>query len=105
MIPDAVEVRLSRKDRAGLEARLRTATTPQRDVFRARIVLLAAQKRSTRSIAREVQTMPRTVSLLARSVCPRRFGWAGRTAPLWPQVEVWRGRGAPHSRGLGHPTA
>jgi transposase len=62
MIPDAVEVRLSRKDRAVLEARLRAPTTPQRDVFRARIVLLAAQERSTRSIARELQTMPRTVS-------------------------------------------
>ena len=69
MIPDAVEVRLGRKDRAVLEARLRASTTPQRDVFRARIVLLAAQGRSTRSIARELQTMPRTVSL-----------WRGRYA-------------------------
>jgi transposase len=69
MIPDAVEVRLKRKDRGVLEARVRAATTPQRDVFRARIVLLAAQGRSTRSIARELQTMPRTVSL-----------WRGRYA-------------------------
>jgi transposase len=69
MIPDAVEVRLRPGDRAVLEARLRAPTTPQRDVLRARIVLLAAQDRSTRSIARELGTMPRTVSL-----------WRGRYA-------------------------
>lgn len=62
MIPDAVEVRLKPEERAVLEARLRAATTAQRDVFRARIVLLAADGRSTRSIARELRTMPRTVS-------------------------------------------
>ena len=45
-----------------LEARLRASTTEQRDVLRARIVLLSAEGRSTRSIAREVGTMPRTVS-------------------------------------------
>jgi transposase len=52
-----------------LEARLRAPTTEQRDVLRARIVLLAAAGRSTRSIARTVGTMPRTVSL-----------WRGRFA-------------------------
>lgn len=45
-----------------LEARVRAATTEQRAVFRAQIVLLAAEGRSTRSIARELDTMPRTVS-------------------------------------------
>ncbi len=69
MIPDAVEVRLLPEDRAVLEARCRAPTTPQRDVMRARIVLLAADGRSTRSIARELGTMPRTVSL-----------WRGRYA-------------------------
>lgn len=62
MFPDAVKVRLKPQDRAVLEARLRASTTPQRDVLRARIVLLAARGRSTRSIARELKTMPRTVS-------------------------------------------
>ena len=52
-----------------LEARLRAPTTEQRDVLRARIILLAADGRSTRSIARTVGTMPRTVSL-----------WRGRFA-------------------------
>lgn len=62
MFPDAVEVRLKPEERAVLEARLRAPTTPQRDVLRARIILLAAERRSTRSIARELGTMPRTVS-------------------------------------------
>ncbi len=42
MIKDAVVVRLRPRDGAVLEARLRAPTTPQRDVLRARIVLLAA---------------------------------------------------------------
>ena len=63
MIPDAVVVRLTPEDQAVLEARLRAPTTAQRDVIRARIVLLAGEGRSTRSIARAVGVMPRTVSL------------------------------------------
>src|SRR6185369_13895377 len=69
MIRDAVAVRLSPEERAVLEAKLRAPTTEQRQVFRARIVLLAAEERSTRSIARTLGTMPRTVS-----------GWRGRFA-------------------------
>ncbi len=69
MIPDAVVVRLTPEERAVLEARLRAPTTEQRQVFRARIVLLAAAGRSTRSIAHELRTMPRTVS-----------SWRGRFA-------------------------
>jgi transposase len=69
MLPKAAEVRLSPRDRAVLEARVRAPTTEQRDVFRARIILLAAEGCSTRSIARTLGTMPRTVS-----------GWRGRFA-------------------------
>ncbi len=69
MIREAVEVRLQPEDRAVLVARPRAPTPPQRDVPRARIVVLAAEGRSTRSIAREPGTMPRTVSL-----------WRGRYA-------------------------
>jgi transposase len=69
MIPKAAEVRLTPEDRAVLEARLRAPTTEQRDVLRARIVLLAAEGRSTQSIASTVGTMPRTVSV-----------WRGRFA-------------------------
>jgi transposase len=69
MIPKAAEVRLTLADRAVLEARVRAPTTEQRDVFRARIILLADEGRSTRSIARTLGTMPRTVS-----------SWRGRFA-------------------------
>ena len=63
MIPEAREVHLSRKDRKVLEARCRSPATLQRDLKRARIVLLAAAGRSTRSIAKEVGVQPRIVSL------------------------------------------
>src|SRR5215216_2302285 len=62
MIPKAREVRLKPKVRKVLEARCRAPTTAQRDVKRARIVLLAAAGRSTRSIAEEVGVQPRIVS-------------------------------------------
>jgi transposase len=62
MFPDAREVRLRPEERAELEARVRAPTTEQREVFRARIVLLAADGQPTRMIARELATMPRTVS-------------------------------------------
>jgi transposase len=62
MIPEAREVRLKPKIRRVLEARCRAPSTAQRDVKRARIVLLAAEGRSTRSIAEEVGVQPRIVS-------------------------------------------
>src|SRR5436190_18005010 len=63
MVPEAREVHLSRKDRKVLEACCRSPMTLQRDLKRARIVLLAAAGRSTRSIAKEVGVQPRIVSL------------------------------------------
>ena len=87
MIPDAVEVRLRPGDRAVVEARLRAPTTPQRDVLRARIVLLAAEDRSTRSIARALGTMPRTVSL-----------WRGRYAREGLGGLAERRRGGPRRK-------
>lgn len=66
MIPEAREVRVSRKERDDLEARCRSPRTLQRDLKRARIVLLAAEGRSTRSIAKEVGIQPRIVSLWRR---------------------------------------
>src|SRR5260370_15575257 len=62
MIPEAREVRRKPKIREVLEARGRAPTTPQRDVRRARIVLLAAEGGSTRAIAEEVGVQPRIVS-------------------------------------------
>ena len=69
MIPDAVEVCVTPSDRLTLEARVRAQTSDRRDVLRAWIVLLAGENRSTRSIAKLVDVMPRTVSL-----------WRGRYA-------------------------
>src|ERR1700736_924192 len=63
MVPEAREVHLSLKDRKVLEACCRSPLTLQRDLKRARIVLLAAAGRSTRSIAKEVGVQPRIVSL------------------------------------------
>ena len=63
MIPEARKVHLLRKDRKVLEACCRSPVTLQRDLKRARIVLLAAAGRSTRSIAKEVGVQPRIVSL------------------------------------------
>src|SRR5215467_3481101 len=62
MVPEAREVRLRPKVRKVLEARCRAPSTPQGEVKRARIVLLAADGLSTRSIAKEVGVQPRIVS-------------------------------------------
>ena len=78
MIPEAAVVRLTPADRAVLEARIRAPTTEQRDVFRARIVLLADEGRSTRSIARMLGHDAADRQYVARPVCPRRFGWIGQ---------------------------
>src|SRR5437588_11530954 len=97
MIPEAREVRLKPKVRKVLEARCRAPSTPQRDVKRARIVLLAADGRSTRSIAEEVGVQPRIVSnwrrrfaehgLVAWRTCPgqarSRSTERPRTSAFW----------------------
>ncbi len=82
-----------------LEARVRAPTTPQRDVLRARIVLLAAQDRSTRSIARELGTMPRTLSLWRGRYA--REGLAGlvRAPARRPEAEIRRGDATAHPGG------
>src|SRR5271154_6312222 len=107
MIPKAAEVRLTPEDRAVLEACVRAPTTEQRDVFRARIVLLAAEGRSTRSIAHTVGTMLRTVSNwrgrfarsgLAGLVDKPRPGPAQNTAPRRAAAS-WRFWSARHQPG------
>ena len=74
MIAKAREVRLKPKVRKVLEARCRAPSTAQRDVKRARIVLLAAAGRSTRSIAREVGVRPRIVSNWRRRFAEHSLG-------------------------------
>jgi hypothetical protein len=44
MIPKVAEIRLKSEDLAVPEARVRALTTEQRDVFRARIILLADER-------------------------------------------------------------
>ncbi|MGH6877299.1 MAG: helix-turn-helix domain-containing protein [Rhizomicrobium sp.] len=63
MIPEAREVRLSRKHRKVLEGRCRLPVTTQRELKRACIILLASSGHSTRSVASEVGVQPRIVSL------------------------------------------
>src|SRR5215471_4188501 len=65
MIPEAREVRLKPKVRKVLEARCRAPSTPQGEVKRARIVLLAADGHSTRSIAKEVGVQPHREQMAA----------------------------------------
>src|SRR5215510_5923880 len=67
MIPDAIEIRLTPKERAELEGRLRAGTTQQRQLLRIRIVLEAAEGTGTREIARWLETTPTTVSLWRRA--------------------------------------
>ena len=66
MILKARKVRLRPGDRAVLEALSRAPTAAQRDVKRARIILLAAAGSSTRSSARAVGFQPRIVSAWRR---------------------------------------
>ena len=80
MIPEAVD--LSRKDRKVLEARCRSPVTLHRDLKRARIVLLAADGRSTRSIAKEVGVQPRIVSLWRHRYADQ--GLEGLQDKPWP---------------------
>jgi transposase len=94
MIPKAAEVGLERADRQVLEARVRAPTTEQRDVLRARIVLLAADGRSTRSIAKMLGVMPRTVSLWrGRYARDGLSGLAGKRLPgAKPKYDVRTGQ-------------
>src|SRR5204863_438001 len=90
MIPEAREVRLKPKIRKVLEARCRAPSTPQRDVRRARIVLLAAEGRSTRSIAEDVGVQPRIV-IAAHSKRRRRvevLGFMNSVVAAFPDREM-----------------
>ena len=65
----AQQVKLSASDRRSLEALVRRGTEEQRDVFRARIALMANRGDSTEAIAERLLTTVQTVSL-----------WRGRVA-------------------------
>ena len=61
-IQEATPIILSERERSALEAMIRSPKTEHGTVERARIVLLAAEGRSTRSIAAELGTWPGRVS-------------------------------------------
>jgi len=61
-IQEATPIKLTAEERSALEAMIRSPKTEHVLVERARIVLLAAQGRSTRSIAAELDTWPGRVS-------------------------------------------
>lgn len=79
-----------------LEERCRSPVTLQRDLKRARIVLLAAAGRSTRSIAKVVGVQPRIVSLWRHCYADHglahpnvKFHFTPTSASWLNQVEVW----------------
>jgi len=89
MIPEAREVRLKPKIRKVLEARCRAPTTVKRDAQRTPIVLLAAEGRSTRSIATEVGVQPRIVSKWRHRFADHERARSRSTA--WPRTSAfWR---------------
>src|SRR3979411_2906741 len=105
MIPEAREVHLSRKDRKVLEACCRSPVTLQRDLKRARIVLLASAGQSTRSIAKEVGVQPRIVSLLAASLCRPWAEEANGQPPAWQEADLYEGNRQTDSGASGQTAA
>src|SRR5215468_10263845 len=99
MIPDAIEVHLTPKERAELEGRLRAGSTEQRQLLRIRIVLEAAEGHATREIARWLEDDGDNGQPLARPFCARAAGWARRPAALGRSGGLWRGHGQAHSCG------
>lgn len=65
--PTAVEVVLSEEERTELEALVRAGKTPQRIVFRARILLTLAQGRTVTAAAERLKTRRETVRIWRQS--------------------------------------
>ena len=74
-----------------LEACCRSPVTLQRDLKRARIVLLAAAGRSTRSIAKEVGVQPRIVSLWRHRYADHGLEGLQRQAAAWQAADLYEG--------------
>jgi len=108
-----VAIRLTAKERRELERTVRKTTAAQRDVLRARIVLLAAEGRGNASIAREVACARNTVRAwrrrfaergreglkdLPRSGRPPTYGERERLVVTAVACELSAARGLPLSR-------
>lgn len=59
----AVPISLSEEERRTLQRRVNSATAAQREVWRSRVILLAAEGKENREIASEVGLSPRSVTL------------------------------------------
>ncbi len=77
----APSVRLSREERRQLAGWVQARDSPRRRVFRARIVLRAAEGAQNRSIARELGTTPATVALWRRRFLSQRVPGIEKDAP------------------------
>jgi len=73
-IQEATPIELTEQERSALEAMIRSPKTEHGIVERARIVLLAAAGRSTRSIADELATWPGRVSRWRTRFARERLG-------------------------------
>ena len=73
-LQEATPIVLTEQERSALEAMMRSAKTEHVIVERARMVLLAAEGRSTRSIAAELGTWPGRVSRWRRRFARERLG-------------------------------
>ena len=84
-------IKLSRKERAKLEAMARKYTSPYRDVIRAKIVLYAAQDLENEEIAQRLDTPRQIVSKWRKRFCDEGLGGleersrAGRPVRFSPQ--------------------
>lgn len=61
--PKATPIELTDAERTKLESIVRKATAPQRSVFRAQIILKAAQGLGNRTIAKALNTIPKIVRI------------------------------------------
>src|SRR3954447_1133770 len=101
MILEAREVLLSKRDRKVLEGRCRSPVTMQRDLKRARIVLLAAAGRSTRSIAKEVGVQPRIVSLWRHRYADHGLEGLQKKPAAWQAADLYEGHRQADSAAVG----
>ena len=64
--PKSIPIELTQDERLTLQSTVARAKSLQRDVFRAKIILKAAQGISNRSIAKELRTIPKIVRIWRR---------------------------------------
>src|SRR5439155_11606175 len=87
-IQEATPIKLTAEERSALEAMIRSPKTEHVLVERARIVLLAAQGRSTRSIAAELDTWPGRVSRWRIAFCAPPPGRAARLVSTLGEIGI-----------------